>query len=165
MSADGMMASLDPTVPGRGREGMRDGGRLAMLTPEEIEAIRREELDRLSTEEAAREERPFPVGSTPRMEDPEAERRAREREARTIRKAVEEEFWTSRGYERYVTHHGKELWLTPDQIRERKGRRRSRSRGRRNPSEGLLQSEGVRRVLLYLVVLFLGVFLGLQLVR
>lgn len=136
-----------------------------MLSPEEIEEIRQQELARLEQEAQKRDERVYPQGSTPRMEDKDGERLAREREARQLRKAIEEEFWSSRGYQRYVTHSGKELWLTADEIRERRGRRRSRmaNKGKR-PAESLWQDSRVQRILLYLAVLILGVVLGLQLV-
>ena len=138
------------------------------LSPEEVEGIRQAELARLGEEEADRAQNAYPKGTTPRMEDAHGERLAREREVRNLKKVIEEEFWTGRGYKRYVTSHGKELWLTPEQIKERKGRRRKRKR-RRTPRRAVetpsLDSALAKKILLYSVILALGVLIGLQLVR
>ena len=135
-----------------------------LLTPEEIEAIHQEETERLEAEVAKREQEAQPTGSTPRMEDPEGLALARNQEARRLRKTIEEDFWSQRGFQRYVTHHGKVLWLTPEQIKERRARKSQRRKTQRsNPNFAL--RERLQRVALYLAILALGVLLGLQLVR
>lgn len=136
-----------------------------LLKPEEVEHIRQEELARLKKEEELRQGAPdVPQGSTPRMEDHEGMRLARLQEQRKLRRSIEEEYWTERGYQKYVTRHGKTLWLTPDEYRERKARRRKRSKKSRNSSNDFILRQRLQKAAMYLGILLLGILLGLQLV-
>lgn len=136
------------------------------LSPEEIEDIRREELGRLQEVAKERDQGPAVLESTPRMEDRTAQHLAKQREIRSLKKSIEAEFWQNQGYVPYVTRHGKEIWLTPEELKERKARRRRQKRSRKSSSDtqSIVIQERVKRVLLYLAVLALGIILGLQLV-
>ena len=136
------------------------------LSPEEIEDIRREELGRLQDLAKERDQGPAVLESTPRMEDRTAQHLAKQREIRSLKKSIEAEFWRGQGYKRYVTRHGKEIWLTPEELKERKARRRRHKRSKRSASDTqtIILHERIKRVLLYLAVLALGIILGLQLV-
>lgn len=130
------------------------------LTPEELEQIRQQTLDELKAEENRRISSGT-VTTTPIMPDEERARREHEREVRRARKQIEEEYWISRGYERYVTHHGKELWLTPEEIRERKSKRRLR---KSRPTNDPQARRKVQNILIYMVIFILAILIGLQLV-
>ena len=130
------------------------------LTPEELEEIRQQTLEELKAEEHRRISSGTAT-TTPIMPDEERKRREHEREVRRARKQIEEEYWISRGYERYVTHHGKEMWLTPEEIRDRKSRRRMR---KARPTNDPQARRKVQNILIYVVIFALAILIGLQLV-
>ncbi len=129
------------------------------LSPEERERIAREHLAALEAREAEKARAAKAQQELERQQQEEKIRR--EEEIRQIKAQVEEAFYGRRGYVKYVNHRGKVLWLTPEEYRLRKERKR-RTR-RKNRIESTLTR--YRQVVFYLLVAAVALLVGAYLAR
>ena len=132
------------------------------LTQDEVDQLRREHLALLESREAEKARQPRGSGDVSESEaEKEAERLRREEEVRALKAEVEAEFYSSRGYQKYVNHRGKILWLTPEELHLRKERRKRSHR----KHGSLAARRQYQQVIIYFVVAAIALLIGAYLAK
>ncbi len=129
------------------------------LSPEEKERIVKEHLAALEAREAEKARATQSEQALERQRQEEKIRR--EEEVRRLKAEVEAEFYSQRGYVKYVNHRGKVLWLTPEEYQLRKERRR-RTRHKTKLASTVTR---YRQAMFYLLVAAVALAVGAYLAR
>lgn len=130
------------------------------LSREQREETRKEHWQHLEEKEAERQR--LQQAQSSRSMSPEEEQAEVERERQKIRAEVEAEFYSSRGYKRYLDHLGIVRWLTPDEYDARMKRRHGHRKRSRNEA---LISPRMQQALIYVGVAILALLIGFILER
>lgn len=130
------------------------------LSREQRDATRKEHWQILEDKEVERQRQVDAAASPPVTHEEELAEQERERQK--IRSEVEAEFYSGRGYKRYVDHLGIARWLTPDEYDARMRRRHGHRKRSRNE---VTISPRVQQILIYVGVALLALAIGFVLER